>query len=72
MSETIEKMNLKDYFKSLRNEPRKFIKEIAANCGVSNSLAEKWVYGTRVPGKLEKEVIAHITGIPVSDLFPEE
>jgi len=65
-------MNLQDYFKDLRktNPQREFIEKVSKECGVSDNTIYYWIKNNNAP-KLAKEKIAEITGIEVTELFPE-
>ncbi|MCD8282057.1 MAG: hypothetical protein LUC22_02250 [Prevotella sp.] len=67
------KMNLADYYKSLRGEkpPKKsFVEMVASRCGVTEMTVRNWIlYGTHPSQPEYENILSELTGIPVEDLW---
>jgi hypothetical protein len=61
---------LQAYYKSLDDrEKQEFNKAVKSRCFVSSNTVYKWTHGLRFPRKLQQNIIAEVTGIPVDKLF---
>ncbi len=68
-------MELKDYYQQLDDraisEKQAFKDKVMTRCDINAATFYRWINGTNKPGKLAREVISDLSGIPVSELFPE-
>jgi len=64
-------MNFKEYCESLKNKDphTEFKKLIMKECDVTAATFQNWKAGKTIPGKLQKEKIASLIGIPVKELI---
>jgi hypothetical protein len=68
-------MSLSDYYKNLGDRPiypkQEFREALMRETGKREATVYRWLNGTLIPGKLEREAIARLTNKSVSELFPE-
>jgi hypothetical protein len=69
-------MSLSDYYQNLGDKPvypkQEFREAIMDATGKGEATVYRWLNGTLIPGKLEREAIARLTDKSVNELFPEK
>jgi DNA-binding XRE family transcriptional regulator len=64
-------MTLKDYYEKVpRGQKKKFRKEVAKVCFVTELNVYKWINGEYRPDELKKRALSKLVEIPVEELFP--
>ena len=61
-----------DLYRELSDTPLKLRDRIAEECGASTATVYRWLNGTTVPRKSDREKIANMLNRPVSELWPEK
>lgn len=62
---------IQQLYKELSNTPLRLRDHIAKECGVAVATVYRWLNGTIVPRKSDREKIASILDRPVSELWPD-
>jgi len=64
-------MNFYEYCESLKSQDphAEFKKLIMKECDITAATFQNWKSGKTTPGKLQKEKIAQLIGIPVNELI---
>jgi hypothetical protein len=68
-------MSLSDYYQNLGDKPtypkQEFREAVMRETGKGEATVYRWLNGTLIPGKLEREAIAKLTNKKMEELFPE-
>lgn len=62
---------IQELYKEMSNTPFRLRDHIAKECGVAIATVYRWLNGTIVPRKSDREKIASILNRPVSELWPD-
>ncbi|MGJ0697977.1 helix-turn-helix domain-containing protein [Parabacteroides merdae] len=60
-----------DFYRELSDTPLRLRDHIAKECGVAVATVYRWLNGTSVPRKSDREKIASILNRPVYELWPD-
>lgn len=68
-------MKFRTYYQQLDDraisEKQAFKEKVMNKCAINEATFYRWINGVNRPGKLAQEAISNLTGIAISDLFPE-